>query len=201
MWYPINDSDFPAEPFEGGNNVAVAIRPEDAPSVDELVNWVQSEKDLNVKQTLSLGFAPFSLDESGDHRTIVLDVMRYVDKGNVRWGVGLRFTLHAWTDQGTIKGSVALVAAQASLNMAYTRASFEVLGCKSSDLTKNFPGFEEMTVSNYAKLMKSLDACRDGLDAAASADLRPTAVAISLPAPPPNDEPHHWGIHIHHPQK
>ena len=201
MWYPINGSDFPAEPVEGGSNVAVAIRPEDAPSVDELVNWVQSEKDLNVKQTLSLGFAPFSLDESGDHRTIVLDVMRYVDKGNVRWGVGLRFTLHAWTDQGTIK-------ARSRWSRHRHRLTWRTLGRPSRSsvaslliCTKNFPGFEEMTVSNYAKLMKSLDACRDALDAAAPADLRPTAVAVSLPAPPPNDEPHHWGIHIHHQQK
>lgn len=205
MWYPIGSSDFPAAPVEGSDNVAVAIKPEDAPKGDELSDWVQSEKDLDVEESLKLGFAPFSLDQSGDHRTIILDAMRYVDKGNVRWGVGMRLSLHAWTEKGSVQGSVALVAAQASLNLAYTRASFQVLGCKSPDLTSNYPGFEEMTVSSYAKLMKSLDACRNALNAAVAAgtaDLRPEPIAVSLPAPPPKqDGSSHWPFHIHHQQQ
>jgi hypothetical protein len=200
MWYPIDGSDFPDGPTGEGSNVAVAIKPEDAPKADELASWVQSEKDLTKQETLSLGFAPFKLDEAANQRTIVLDVTRYADKGNVRWGVGLRLTLHAWASQGTIQGSVALVAAQASLNLVYTRASFQVLGCKSSDLIKNFPGFEEMTVSNYPKLLQSLDACRNALDGAAPEDLIPVPIAISVPAPPPN-EPHDLGFHIHHRQR
>jgi len=199
MWYPIDGGDFSEGPTGEGNNVAIAIKPEDAPKVDELASWVQSEKDLTKEETLSLGFAPFKLDEAANQRTIVLDVTRYADKGNVRWGVGLRFTLHAWASQGTIQGSVALVAAQCSLNLVYTRASFQVLGCKSSDLTKNFPGFEEMSVSNYPKLLQSLDACRNALDTAAPEDLIPVPIAISVPAPPPN-EPHR-GFHIHHQQR
>lgn len=205
MWYPFNGGDLPTDSLEGANNVPVAIKPEDAPKADELVDWIQSEKDLDVDQTSKLGFATFSLDESGDHRTIVLDAMRYVDKGNVRWGVGMRLTLHAWSEKSSIQGSVALVAAQASLNMAYTRATFEVLGCKSPDLSKNYPGFEEMTVSNYAKLMKSLDDCRNALNsaiAAGTADLRPEPIAISLPAPPPEDRSSIWKLfHIHHQQR
>jgi hypothetical protein len=115
--------------------------------------------------------------------------MHYVDKDIIRWGVGVRFVLHAWSETGSVKGSVALVAAQASLNLAYTRATFQVIGCNSPDVVKNLPGFEEMTVSNYANLMKSLDACRAAVDAADPKDLRPAAIAISLPAPPPKTSP------------
>src|SRR5690348_7673962 len=110
MWYPVDGNDFPDEPSGENHNVPVSIRPEDAPKVDELASWVQSEKDLSKEETLSLGFAPVKLDEAANQRTIVLDVTRYADKGNVRWGVGLRFTLHAWTSKGSIQGSVALVA-------------------------------------------------------------------------------------------
>lgn len=200
MWYPIDGNDVSTAPVAGGNNVPVAIKPEDAPPASELKNWIQTEKDLNISETLSLGFAPFSLDESGDHRTIVLDAMRYVDKGNVRWGVGVRFTLHAWSDNATLRGSVALVAAQASLNLAYTRATFNVLGYDASDLAKNFPGFEEMSVSNYAQLMTSLDACRNAVLSAPADALQPTAIAVCVPVPPPRDRPHDWTFHLHHRQ-
>jgi hypothetical protein len=202
MWYPIDTIELPAAPVEGGDNVPIAIKPEDAPKGEELTDWIQSEKDLDIKQTLSLGFAPFSFDQSGDHRTIVLDEMHYLDKGNVRWGVGMRLTLHAWTEQGTVKGAVALVAAQASLNLAYTRASFQVLGCKSPDLSAHFPGFEEMNVSSYSKLMKSLDDCKSVLGAAIEAGhavLEPKAIAVSLPAPSPKEDgSYFWKFHIHH---
>jgi hypothetical protein len=197
VWYPFDGSGLPNAPVDGGNNVAITIKPEDVPKAEELSNWVQSEKDLDLNQTLSLGFAPFSLDEKGDHRTIVLDVMRYVDKGNVRWGVGIRFTLHAWTDDGNVKGSVALVAAQATLNMAYTRATFQVLGYDSPDLQDSFPGFEEMSVSNYAQLMKSIDACRTEIGKASLDELRPQPIAISAPVPPQEGKLHRWHWHLH----
>jgi len=183
MWYPFNHGDLPTQPVDGADNIAVAVKEADAPNPTELTNWLQSEKDLSVNEALTLGFAPFSLDEKGDHRTIVLDAMRYVDKENVRWGIGLRFTLHAWTEDGTVKGSVALVAAQASLNLAYTRASLQVLGFNSPDLATTLPGFEEMTVSNYGELMKSLDACRSIVLKGEAKDLKPTPIAISLPNP------------------
>jgi hypothetical protein len=199
MWYPIDGSTLPTAPVADGNNVPIDIKPEDAPDPAELINWDQAEKDLDVSQTLSLGFAPFSLDESGDHRTIVLDAMRYADKGNVRWGVGARLILHAWTETGTIKGAVALVAAQASLNLVYTRAAFQVLGYNSPDLVKSLPGFEEMTVSSYADLMKSMDTCRSAVLGAPPGDLRPQPFAVNLPPPPaPPGKPHHWLFHIHH---
>ena len=51
-------------------------------------------------------------------------------------------------DNVPIAGAVALMAAQASLNMAYTRATFQILGYNSPDLVKSLPSFEEMTVSN-----------------------------------------------------
>jgi hypothetical protein len=119
--------------------------------------------DLDVSESLSLGFTPFSLDQSGKHRSLVLDAMRYADRDNVRWGVGARLILHAWSETASIKGSVALVAAQASLNLAYTRTTFLVLGYDSPDLVKSLPGFEEMTVSNYTNLMKAIDACKDAV--------------------------------------
>jgi hypothetical protein len=126
--------------------------------------------------------------------------MRYTDKDNIRWGVGGRLTLHAWSETGTIKGAVALVAAQASLNMAYTRATFQILGYNSPDLVKSLPGFEEMTVSNYADLMKAIDACKNAVMGAAPEDLTPQPIAISLPppTPPPPARPHPWHFHIHH---
>lgn len=199
MWYPIDGSNLPSVPIAGGNNVPIAIKPEDAPPATELHDWIQSEKDLSVDETLSLGFPPFSLDQSGNHRTIVLDAMRYTDKDNIRWGVGGRLTLHAWSETGTIKGAVALVAAQASLNIAYTRATFQVLGYNSPDLIKSLPSFEEMTVSNYADLMKAIDACKNAVMGAAPEDLTPQPIAISLPPPqPPKDSPHPWHFHIHH---
>lgn len=198
MWYPIDGGDLPTEALEGGNNVPLSIKPGDAPAASDLKDWVQTEKDLSVDESLSLGFAPFSLDESGSHRTIVLDAMRYVDKDRVRWGAGVRLTLHAWSENTTVKGSVALVAAQASLNMAYTRSSFQVLGYAGTDLTQSLPGFEEMSVSSYADLMKSLDVCRNAVLAASPDKLSPTPVAVSLPAPPPSDKPHRWHFHIHH---
>jgi hypothetical protein len=200
MWYPIDGSDLSGVPVEGGTNMPLAINPEDAPTADGLSDWIQTEKDLDLDMSLSLGFAPFSLDEKGDHRTIVLDTMRYVDKGNVRWGVGVRYTLHAWTDNGTIKGSVALVAAQATLNLAYTRSTFQVLGYDSPDLQSCFPGFEEMSVSNYAQLMKSIDACRAQIGRAAPGELRLQPVAFAAPAarkPDVPDEPHRWIWHLH----
>jgi hypothetical protein len=201
MWYPIDGRDLPDEPADGANNVAVAIRSEDTPSADLLVNWVETEKDLSESETLSLGFAPFNLDEKGDHRTIVLDAMRYIDKDNVRWGVGVRFVLHAWSETTSVKGAVALVAAQASLNMVYTRATVQIIGCKSSDLVKSLPRFEEMTVSDYTDLMKALDACRDAVYSAAAADLTPMPIAVSLPGPSPDNNRDHWPFHIHHRQQ
>lgn len=198
MWYPISGSDLPTAPVAGGNNVPIAIKPEDAPAATELQDWIQDEKDLGVDETLSLGFAPFSLDQSGDHRTIVLDAMRYVDKGNIRWGVGVRLTLHAWSEKGAIKGAVALVAAQSSLNLAYTRSTFQILGYNSPDLVNSLPGFVEMTVSSYSDLMKAIEACKIAVMGAKPEDLRPQAIAISLPTPPPSDRPHPWGFHIHH---
>jgi hypothetical protein len=198
MWYPIDGGGLPSEPVEGGNNISVSIKLENAPPATDLADWIQTEKDLDLGHALTLGFAPFSLDEKGDHRTIVLDAMRYVDKENVRWGVGVRFVLHAWSESGTIKGSVALVAAQASLNMAYTRATFQVLGYTAPDLAQILPGFEEMSVSNYAELMKALDKCREAVLAAPAERLRLEPVAVSLPVPPPKDEPHHGPWYIFH---
>ena len=202
MWYPIDGSDLPTEPgTDDSNNIPVAIKREDAPPATDLQDWIQSEKDLSIAETLSLGFAPFSLDQSGDHRTIVLDAMRYTDKDKVRWGVGARLTLHAWSETGTIKGAVALVAAQASLNLVYTRTTFQVIGYNSPDLVNSLPGFEEMTVSNYADLMKAIDTCKNAVMGAAPENLRPQPVAISLrPSPPPDDGPHRWPFHIHHQQ-
>jgi hypothetical protein len=201
MWYPIDGSSLPAAPGPEGTTAPITIKAEDAPSATDLVDWIQSEKDLDISQTLSLGFAPFSLDESGDHRTIVLDAMRYADKDNVRWGVGARLVLHAWTETGTVKGAVALVAAQASLNLAYTRATFQILGYNSPDLVQSLPGFEEMTVSNYADLMKAIDACRNAVMGAPPEKLSPQPTAVNLPPPPPPPgSPSHWPFHIHHRQ-
>jgi hypothetical protein len=201
MWYPIDGSNLPATAAAGGNNVPVAIRPADAPPATELHDWIQTEDDLSVDETLSLGFAPaVKVNQSGDHRTIVLQAMRYTDKDNIRWGVGGRLTLHAWTEKGDIEGAVALVAAQASLNLAYTRATFQVLGYDSPDLVTSLPGFEEMTVSNYADLMKAVDACKNAVMGAPSQNLRPQPFAISLPPPPEPSRKgsHPWIFHIHH---
>lgn len=197
MWFPIDGTDLPRSPVPDGNNVPIAIKPEDAPPAADLKDWIQSEKDLSIDESLSLGFAPFSLDQSGNHRTIVLDAMRYADKDTIRWGAGVRFVLHAWTEHGDAKGSVALVAAQASLNLVYTRTTVQILGYQSPDLAKILPGFEEMSVSNYADLMKALDAVRDAVLGANANDLTPTPIAVSVPIPPPVDKPHHWGFHIH----
>lgn len=198
MWYPIDGNDLPRSPVPDGNNIAIAIKAEDAPSAADLDDWTQSEKDLSVDESLSLGFAPFSLDQSGNHRTIVLDAMRYVDKDRIRWGAGVRFILHAWTESGDVKGSVALVAAQASLNLAYTRSSVQILGYHAPDLAKELPGFEEMSVSNYAALMKAIDAVRNAVLDADPTALTPTAIAVSVVVPPP-PEKHHWGLfHLHH---
>jgi hypothetical protein len=200
MWYPVDGDDFPDQPSEDGHNVPISINPADAPNVVDLASWVQSEKDLSADETLSLGFTPVKLDEAANQRTIVLDVTRYADKGNIRWGVGMRFTLHAWTSNGSIQGSVALVAAQASLNLVFTRASFQILGGGNvPGLTKFFPKFEEMSVSNYPKLMESLDACRDALDAADAATLVVMPIAVSIPKPPPSAT--HHGIHVFHHQQ
>jgi hypothetical protein len=54
MWYPIDGSALPTAPVAEGNNVPVAIKPEDAPAAAELTNWDQAEKDLDISQTLSL---------------------------------------------------------------------------------------------------------------------------------------------------
>jgi hypothetical protein len=195
MWYPIDTSDLPRAPAEGADNVPITINPGEAPPVSALSDWIQTEKDLDLSHTLSLGFAPFSLDESGDHRTIVLDAMRYADTDNIRWGVGVRCVLHAWSESGTVKGSVALVAAQVSLNLAYTRTTLQVMGYRNAALAKSFPGFEEMSVSNYSDLMKALDNCRDAILGATDDELTPTPVAISLPASAPKKRS--W-FHIHH---
>ena len=198
MWYPIDSSYIPSSPGTEGTNVAVAIKPEDAPSATELEDWIQSEKDLSINETLKLGFSPFSLDQAGRHRTIVLDAMRYTDKGNIRWGVGGRLTLHVWSENDDIKGAVALVAAQASLNLVYTRSTFQVLGYNSPDLVGSLPGFDEMSVSNYTVLMRAIDTCKNAVMGASPADLRPQPVAVSLPPPPRGDTPHRWNYHIHH---
>jgi hypothetical protein len=198
VWYPIDGSDIPSSAVAEGSNVAIAIKPEDAPPATELNDWIQSEKDLDIDETLTLGFAPFSLDQAGKHRTIVLDAMRYTDKGNVRWGVGGRLTLHVWSENDDIKGAVALVAAQASLNMVYTRSTFQVLGYNSPDLVSKLPGFDEMSVSNYTVLMQAIDVCKNAVMGAPAEDLRPQPIAVSLPAPPPGGKPRHWGFHIHH---
>lgn len=198
MWYPVDGSNLPSAPRDGGNNVPVAIKPADAPPAADLQDWIQTEKDLVVAETLSLGFAPYSLDQSSNHHTIILDAMRYTDKDNVRWGAGARLTLHAWSETGDIKGAVALVAAQASLNLVYTSTTFQVLGYYSPELVKSLPGFDEMTVSNYTDLMKAVDACKNAVMAAGPEDLRPQPIAVSLPAPPPGDRAHHWQFHIHH---
>jgi hypothetical protein len=200
MWYPIDGSNLAAAPVPGGNNRPVAIKPADAPPAADLRDWVQSEKDLAISETLSLGFAPFSLDQSGNHRTIVLDAMRYTDKDNVRWGAGSRLTLHAWSETGKVKGAVALVAAQASLNLVYTRTTFQVLGFDSPELVKSLPGFEEMTVSKYSDLLKAIDTCKNAVMGAAPEDLTPQPIAVFLPVPPPDGHPHHWHFHVHHQQ-
>lgn len=198
MWYPIDGGNLPETPVVGGNNVSVAVKPQDAPPATDLQDWIQSEKDLSIEQSVSLGFSPFSLDESGSHRTVVLDAMRYTDRDRVRWGVGARLTLHAWTEKGDIKGSVALVAAQASLNMVYTRSTFQVLGYTSPELVKSLPGFEEMSVSGYSELIKALDICKNAVMGAPSDELRPQPIALSLPVPPPKEGLQHWHFHIHH---
>jgi hypothetical protein len=197
MWYPIDGGSLSAEPKAGRDNVPVAAKPADTPAATELQDWIQSEKDLTVSEALSLGFAPFSLDQSGKHRTVVLDAMRYVDKGNIRWGVGARLTLQAWSESGNIKGAVALVAAQASLNLVYTRTTFQVQGYSSPELANSLPGFQEMTVSEYAGLMKAIDTCKNAVMGAQPADLRPQPVAVFLPEPSPDDEPRPWHFHVH----
>jgi hypothetical protein len=74
----------------------------------------------------------------------------------------------------------------------------QILGYQSPELAKALPGFEEMSVSQYAALMKSLDAVKVVIMNADPAQLTPTPVAVSLAIPPPADRPHHWGFHIHH---
>lgn len=200
MWYPIDGSDLPAAPAVNGDNVPVAVKTGDAPPATDLQDWIQSEKDLAIAEALSLGFAPFSLDQFGNHRTIILDAMRYTDQGGVRWGAGARLTLHAWSESASVKGAVALVAAQASLNLVYTRTTFQVLGYDSPELVKSLPGFEEMTVSNYSDLMKTIDACKNAVMGANPDQLRPQAVAVSLPVSPPDGRTRRWRFHIHHQQ-
>jgi hypothetical protein len=197
MWYPIDGAGLPTDPGPGGNNVPLAIKPEDAPEATDLVNWIQSESDVDVAHTASLGFAPFEFDASGDHRTIVLQAMLYTDKNNVRWGVGCRLILHAWTERGTLKGTVSLVAAQASLDIASTRATFQILGYDSPELVNSLPGFEVMNVENYAKLMKAIDRCRNAVEGAPRTDLKPQPLEVFLPDPTPTPEPRRFPW-LHH---
>jgi hypothetical protein len=124
--------------------------------------------------------------------------MKYVDKDKIRWGAGIRFTLHAWSEKGDVKGSVALVAAQASLNLVYTRAAVQILGYASPDLAKDLPGFEEMSVSNYADLMKTLDAVRNAVLGADATSLTPCPIAVSVDIPPPAEEDQRGWFHMHH---
>jgi hypothetical protein len=200
VWYPIDGSQLPDSPAEspGATNLSLDIKPDDAPPASDLKDWIQSEKDLSVDAGIALGFAPFALDESGNHRTLVLDALRYVDKEKVRSGAGVRFTLDAWTEHADVKGSIALVAAQASLNLVYTKSTFQILGYQSPELAQLLPGFDEMSVSNYANLMKALDAVQAAVMAADPAALTPCPVAVDLVLPPPAARPHHWLVHLHH---
>ena len=200
MWYPIDGSNLPAGPAAGEHNVPVAVRPADAPAAADLQDWIQDEKDLVVSEALTLGFAPASLTQSGNHRTIILDAMRYADKDNTRWGVGARLILHAWSEAGNIRGAVALVAAQASLNLVFTRTTFQVMGYSSPDLARSLPRFEEMTVSNYTGLMKAIDTCKNAVMSASPDQLRPQPVAVFVPAPPPGEGTRRWSLRIHHGQ-
>jgi hypothetical protein len=118
------------------------------------------------------------VSEQVDHRTIVLDAMKFKEVDNVRWGVGLRFTLHAWTEKGSVEGSIALVAAQASLNMASTRSEFKIIGFDAANVSDKLPSFGEMTVDSYADLLKSLDACEKAITSAKPEDLHPHPVAV-----------------------
>jgi hypothetical protein len=52
MWYPIDGTDLPTAPAADGNNVPVAIKPEDAPPATDLQDWIQNEKDLSIAETL-----------------------------------------------------------------------------------------------------------------------------------------------------
>lgn len=202
MWYPIDDVNLPEDPHDDPNASNVELNLDSPPDITTkpLSSLVESEKDLDISHTLALGFAPFSLDEKGDHRTIILDYMRYVDVHPIRWGVGMRFVLHAWSDSGTVKGSVALVAAQASLNMVYTRATFQVIGYKGQDL--ELPGFEEMSVTSYPDLLKAIDACDATIGKCAPNDvalLDPKPIAVSLTSPKPDDiRPHRGPFHLFH---
>jgi hypothetical protein len=198
MWYPIEGTNLPTAEVAGQSNVPVAIKAADAPPAADLRDWVQSEKDLALTEALSLGFAAVTADQDASHRTIILDAMRYADKDNIRWGVGARLTLHAWSESGSIKGAVALVAAQASLNLVYTRTTFQVMGYSSAELTRSLPGFEEMTVSNYTDLIKAIDTCKNAVMSAAPEDLTPQPVAVFLPAPPPAEAAPRWPFHVHH---
>ena len=60
---------------------------------------------------------------------------------------------------------------------------------------------QEMTVSNYADLMKAIDPCRNAVMGAPPENLSPQPVAVNLPPPPPPPgSPSHWPFHIHHRQ-
>ena len=192
MWLPINGGACPAIHFPSGD-VAVKIDLGQAPKGRDLLDWQQFERDLDLAQAVDLGFAPISVSEQSDHRTIVLDALKCVDENNVRWGVGLRFVLEAWTVSGSVKATIALVAAQASLNLAYTRASFDTLGIDPSLLSGDLPGFEEMSVSSYGDLMKAIDACRSDILKASPDELtpRPVAVLVEAPMPAAGPEQHH----------
>jgi hypothetical protein len=202
VWYPIDEENLPHEPHsgDGANNVQIDLSSPPDLSKSPLSDLVQEERDLDISEALSLGFAPFSLDQNGDHRTIILDYMRYVDILPVRWGVGLRLVLQAWSETATIKGTVALVAAQASLNLAYTRSTFQILGYKGTDLRP--PGFGEMTVSNYPDLIKAIDLCRDTIGQCSADDASkfdPKPIAVSLSAPQADAvRPHRGPFHIFH---
>jgi hypothetical protein len=155
---------------------------------------------MDASEALDLGFAPVKVDEKGEHRTIILDAMKFADVDNVRWGVGLRFTLHAWSLTASVEGSVPLVAAQATLNIAFTRMEFEIIGMDVSSIASSLPGFEEMNVSSYSDLMIAIDRCRGALLTAQPDQLKPHPVAVFVQATPNADHGSgvHWPKLLHH---
>lgn len=200
MWYPVNGGVTPTLHFPGDENGKMLTIPESPDAAQELSDWSEDSLQLSVQAAVNLGFNVASVDVKGSHKVIVVQAIRYADHPapngvTIRYGAGIELKVDAWAENGDVKATLPMVAAQVTLNVASSSVSLSARGFSDTGLatlSDDLPALASMDVGRYAELVKALDNCRAKILKMSESDLKPEIFAVNGPPPAQPENVHHW---------
>jgi hypothetical protein len=166
----------------------------EAPRPEELCNWTQENRSVDIHAAAELGFPIGDLQGTANDQLLIFGSSKWADvedknhQHTYRYGVSVRVIVQASNLKA--KGSITLPYVAASVEAAEARASAELIvrGFKGN-LGQELPRWQSFGVEQYTQYMQSISAIqRKVMDAEPNA-LEPqllatTAVAGVLPSSP-----------------